>query len=202
MNPAEFDDLALLWAQDPAPEEARLVERLARRASWQGTLLQHIDKGIAIAVAGGIAVIVLREGSSAAALSGVLLVLGLAWTTWKRHMLWKLESDIGAADRELMLADAARRTELRLKRTNASLLLIVPMFLLAGLFVYRLRGSKDLALVEGFNAAPLWYLGWSGFVAALIVYLVLERRRLRAELENIQEISREYGEEAKLDGLR
>jgi hypothetical protein len=201
MNPTEYDEFALLWAQEPPVEEVRLVERLARRASWQGLLLQHVDKGVAIAVAGGIAVMVLRDGSGAAALSGALLVLGLAWTTWKRHMLWKVESDIGAADRELMLADAARRTELRLKRTTASLLLILPLFLLAALFVYRLEGSQEIALVEGFLAAPLWYLGWSGFVAALIVYLFLERRRLRLELDNIHQIGREYGEEARLDGL-
>jgi hypothetical protein len=198
----EADELALLWAEVAEPEEERLVETLARRASWRGRLLQYADLGGAIALAGGVAVVVLKEGGELTAVSGLLLILALAWQTWKRSTLWDVELS-AAGNRELFLADAEKAAAARLKRTELSILLLLPVSLAAMWFALALFGGADSfagALGEAMARSRQTAI-FIGIVAALFAHLFIARGRLRAELRRIAELARLYGEAARLDRL-
>lgn len=204
MSRIEVDELAALWADAADPREEQLAESLAVLASRRGVLLRWADLGGALAIAGGIAVLTLREGGNSTALSAMLVLMAVAWSTWKRQTLRDLELGLGASGGESLLSEAARSARLRLKRTNVSLVLVLPAFLAALLFGYRLRGSPP-ASFEGSVALvladPAWYLGWFGFVAALMIYLARSRKRLLREIAGIAELTGQYGEEARLDSL-
>lgn len=202
MSHIEADELALLWAEVAEPEEERLVETLARRASWRGRLLQYADLGGAIALAGGVAVVVLKEGGELTAVSGLLLILALAWQTWKRSTLWDVE--LGAAgNRELFLADAERAALARLKRTELSMIVLLPVSLAAMWFALALFGDADgfAGAIGEAIARPRQTTLFIAIVAALFAHLFIARRRLRAELRRIAELAGLYGEASRLDRL-
>jgi hypothetical protein len=201
MNETEFDDLARLWAQDPDPSEIRHVERLARRASRRARLIQYADIGGGIAIAGGVAVLMLREGVRTTGISGLLLFAGLAWMTWKRNILWEAELD-PAADRETFVNASARSAKARLRRTNIGAVSVLPLALLGLWFGHRYRHPEIDSLGDALAAALGRPVETSLLVAALAglqLYALVARRRAASEVRSLEELAVHYRNERLLD---
>lgn len=201
MNETESDELARLWAQDPESAEVQIIERAARRVGWRARLIRYADVGGAIALAGGIAVLVLREGGQMTAISGIILVFGLAWMTWKRNALWEAELD-PAADRETFLQASARSAKARLRRANLSAVFVLPSAILALWFGFRYGHPENDGVGAAVDFALARPVETSLLVAAVIgiqLYALWARRRVAAEIRSIEELARQYGDEVLLD---
>jgi hypothetical protein len=202
MIDTDMDDLALLWREESPAEDDRLVQTLARRVGWRARLLRHADRGAALILAAGVALLVLTKGGQATAASGLLIVLAVGWSTWKRHALWDVELSIGAPTSEAFLADAARSTAARLKRTQFGIYSLIPALFLGGLFGARLKHPEIDSLGE------LWAyvtgdFGWTATFAAiaavLMAHLFYTRNALRRELRRIEGLVSEYREEGSFE---
>ena len=199
----EMNDLALLWTQEAVPEgEERLVQELARTVGWRGRVIRYADYAAALAIGGAVALIVLLKGTGTTAASGLMIVLVLAWLTAKRQALWELERTMDGAGREALLANAARITSARLKRTNLSLAAIVPAFVIAMWFGYGMA-NPELDTVQEMVAVVIRRAERTAlqfaFLAALVGYLVHARAALRRELRNIEDLGLAYREEASFE---
>lgn len=201
----EMDELALLWTQEGAPEEEQeqqLVRRLAERVGWRARLFRYADFGAAIAIAGGIALLVLMDGAGATGLSALLLVGAIGWTSWKRQALWDAEMSVGIGGGESMLDAARKSSEARLRRTNVSLIALLPAFALSLWFGFGLYepNMDSLSELSAYMRADLerTILAFGG-VALLFGWLLHSRRRLLRELRRIEAVREEYREEARLD---
>ncbi|HEX8667103.1 MAG TPA: hypothetical protein VF727_01865 [Allosphingosinicella sp.] len=198
MIEAEMDDLALLWREETPGEDEQLVQTLARRVGWRARLLRHADRGAAIVIAAGVALLVLTEGGQATAASGLLVVLAVGWATWKRHALWDVELSLAAPTSEAFLAEAARSTTARLKRTGIALLSLGPAVLLALLFGARLKHPDidTLAEVWAFAVGDVARTGtFLAIIGFLFAHLIYSRKALRRELRQIEALASEYREE-------
>ncbi|HEY0113087.1 MAG TPA: hypothetical protein VGB59_08025 [Allosphingosinicella sp.] len=197
----EIDDFTLLWTEEVGSEEEQIVRKLAGRIGLRAQLLRYADYGIALAVSGGIALLVLTDGSGATALSALLLVLAMGWSTWKRQALWEVEMNVAAAGGEALLEKAEASGRARLKRTNVSLSALMPAFLLSLWFGARLYHPEldSLAELQAYlRGVPVRAFAGAGIVLiGLFAFLLRSRRSIAGELQRIGELRDEYRLESR-----
>ena len=203
MNNAEFDDLARsLWQEEPSEEEQRAFRQLARRASLRARLLRHADLAFAAMLSLAILIALIFNPEPATAAIGILVVIALCWSSWKRHLLGRMPADGGSPDRGELLRAAVLTASASLRRSTIGLIAMLPCLLLGALLghSYRSEGRLD-GFLGAFSAAVLQPSGGGIALVAILSFAVLIRGnwRLRRELRRLEILQDEYGREAERD---
>jgi hypothetical protein len=156
---SDMEDWAALWAEEPSREEQHELARVARRASWRGTLIEYADLGFAICIALCILGAIALQPQPATLAIGLLSAGGLFWSSKKRHMLRQATLLAEARDRVVLLEHEIARTSAEHKRAAIGMW-ATPLVILSGaMLAYLLTHSGSLAgfgasLVESMTKVP------------------------------------------------
>jgi hypothetical protein len=202
----DLDDLAALWAEEPAADEQAELVGLAQRVSRRATLFHYWDIGLGVAIAAGVLLAILLQPAPVTIAIGLVAAGGLLWSTWKRHLLKKqIELLLEVNERSHLLDAQIRRVTTDLHRARLSLFAMPPAIVLFGMLTHSLNRGGSLAgigqaVVEKFMEG----LVGPAVVAAMLTLIVQQAqiaRRLRRELIRLEVLRGQYREEAQLDGL-
>ncbi len=202
----DLDDLASLWAEEPAREERAELAQLARRVSWRATFLHYWDVGLGVAIALGVLLAVLSRPAPVTLAIGLVAAGALLWSTWKRHLLKKHVAHLlDVSERTHLLDLEIRRATTDLHRALVGLFASPLAILLFGMLTHSFRHEGSL-LGLGQAVAGKLTDGFVGpAVAAAMLTLIVQQvqivRRLRSELRRLAALSGEYCREAQLDKM-
>ena len=202
---SDMEDWAALWAEEPSREEQHELARVARRASWRGTLIEYADLGFAICIALCILGAIALQPQPATLAIGLLSAGGLFWSSKKRHMLRQATLLAEARDRVVLLEHEIARTSAEHKRAAIGMW-ATPLVILSGaMLAYLLTHSGSLAgfgasLVESMTEVPVGPAITAG-ILALIYQQVLLAQQLKRGLGELRSLQGAYREEARLDGF-
>lgn len=202
----DFDDLAALWAEEPAAEEQAELVGLAQRVSWRAMLLQYWDVGLGVAIAFGAVLAVLLQPAPVTLAIGLVAAGGLFWSTWKRHLLKKqVALLLGVSERTHLLDVEIRRVTTDLHRAVVGLFATPAAITLFAVLTYSLDHGGSLAgLGQAMTEKLSGSLAGPAVVAAMLTLMIQQVqivRRLRRELRRLQIVSGEYRDEAQLDRM-
>lgn len=200
MSPSDFDDLAELWTQEPAAEERRAFESLARTVSRRARLLYYAELGIAFFLVIGVLIALFLDRNPATAALVVLVVAAIGWSSWRRFHVQRVALLVDSRDRQSLLAGAVKSAEGRLRHSTLGLVLLVPSFLLG----FALRGTivTDFEFVMRTLERSLREpAGLVGIVAItlLLAHFIRQNIHLRRELKQLRALQAEFREEEALE---
>lgn len=202
MNRPDFDEFAALWHDASDPDEQERIGALARSARRRGRLLAYADVATGgLLVLGVVLGFVMQPGPATAIIAGLLIAATL-WANWKRRALRQMTSTLGSSDRGSYLEIATRNANANLRRLLLSLYLVPIFALMAILFKLSLRqGGK---LEHPLEALGQWAISTRGIfgligIAVIIALLLRSRRKVKAELRRLENLGRDYRDEAALD---
>jgi hypothetical protein len=196
----DFADLESLWRQEPDPEEQRIFRSLARATSRRAKLLQYGEILLALfLVAGVLATLFLAPRPATVALA-ILLAASLGWSSWKRHNLAQVAMMLDRSSREAFVASAVQSARARLRRSNLGLALILPGFFL-GIAWKTVLSTGGLERLADLGRSLMQPNGLAALALILIVlvYFGYANLRLRREFRRLEELQREYRDEAERD---
>lgn len=201
MNDPELQEFADLWQQPDASEQAEF-EALARKARQRGRLLGYGDIVLAVLVIGGTASL-LAERSTVTIVAAIFLLVGTLWLNWKRRQLRQMASTLDTQDRASFIESSLRNAKANLRRVTISFALVPPFVLLV--VVLKLSGRGQVGTTGILSGLLEWAQSPRGIialglVALLAAYVVRSRRRLRAEMRQLESLRAAYEEEAEHDG--
>lgn len=202
MSPSDFDEIARLWQQEPSPDEERAFQQMARKASGRARWLDRAETGLAILLVAAVLIALFLAPEPATIAVGILTVVAISWSSWKRHMLGQVDAMVVDGDRRSFIDAAVAQVAASLRRSTFGLWLLLPGILLGAL----LRHSYDREGFDGFGEALLsaaadWPIGPAVVAAMILSFALLVRSnlRLRGELKRLRNLRDEYRREAKLD---
>jgi len=202
---ADFDDLAQLWREEPSAEEQRVLEVLARRASWEGRAVQHFDHALTLSIIIAVFLALLTSPTPATFGTGLLLAGAILWSSWKNHQLRQVALLVDTSNREALLESAWRATRARLRRSRLGMLLLVPGYLLGALAAYSyLNGNLEGFLTKmASHLSPTTRNGVLTYIllGGLLACLIRTHLKVAREVRNIAALQERYRAEAHMDLL-
>lgn len=202
MSAPDIDELARLWRQEPGPEEQAAFAAIARSTGRRAWMLDRFESATTILLALAILGYLVRYGNPTAVVIGLIIIVGIVWSTIRRHELMRRARAAVQGSPEKMLEEGVRTLGCTLRRHTIGTALLLPGFILGALLKYSLFTGGALA---GFVPAIVEALGHIngrisfGIVFAALLYLLRANHRLRRELRRMTELRAEYLEEARLD---
>jgi len=192
----ELEQLAELWNEPDANAED--IDALARRARRDAWLMGWADTAMAVIIVGSLALGAMMKPSMSVAAGAFVTIIMTLWINWKRRNFRQITRTLATANRTDFLESSIRLARTGLRRATFSLITFPACILAALLYRVSTRGEIDHPAI----AIARWATSLRGMVAlallaALIIWMVRSRRRQRNELRRLEEIRRDYAEEAE-----
>ncbi|TFI59225.1 hypothetical protein E2493_05095 [Sphingomonas parva] len=193
----DLEKLAELW-NEPDASTAEDVDALARRARREARLMGWADTALAVIIVGSLVLGAMMKPSLPVAAGALLTIVMTLWLNWKRRNFRQINRTLAAATRTDFLESSIRLARTRLRRATFSLITFPPAILAALLYRVSTKGEIDhpvIAIVKW--AASLRGMVALGLLVLLFLWMLRSRRRQRDELRRLEEIHRDYAEEAE-----
>ncbi|MEA3009534.1 MAG: hypothetical protein QOJ91_1226 [Sphingomonadales bacterium] len=201
MREPGFEDLANLW-QDPEDGNRELFEALARRARRKGRLLGYADFVLFLLIVLGIVPSLFMAPNAVTVTVAILLLVATLWLNWTRRRLRHKAFALNTSETAAFLEGSVANAKANLRRVNLSLMLMPPMVVMALIFKVsqRSRGGIE-TLPQGILEWASVPRAWAGLtvVAVLLLLTFHSRRRLRAELAQLEKLRLDYEREKRRD---
>ena len=194
MREPGFEEFADLW-QESGDSDRAALEALARKARRQARLLGYADAALLVLICGGTLITMLMSPQPATIAAAILIIFLITWLTWRRRRLRQMATTLDTNSRDAFLESSIRIANANLRRVNLSLGFL-PFAILAGLvarFVFQGGGHLEHPLAS----AAEWGTSPKGMIALTIFVLLFvrtnrSRKRLRAELQRLEQLRRDY----------
>lgn len=194
--PSEFDEFASLWRQEPTAEERRAFAEMAERSRRRALLVDRAELGLAGLLVLAILGVLVLSPEPATAVVGFIAVVGLSWSSWKRHILHQTSAASAGGTPENYVGQQIVAARAVLARTRLGLLFFWPFVLIGLLFGQSIREDGDLRgfvdqLVERVTDVPT---GPILTITLLLLYgmIIRSHRRLQAELVQLNLLQQDY----------
>ncbi len=201
MREPGFDDLAALW-QDSEVGDREAFEALARRARRRGRLLGYADLAFVLVLVGGLLPSVFMAPNRITIAMAVVMLVATFWLSWTRRRLRQMTTTLNAGDSLAFLQGSIVNARTNLRRVNLSLALMPPFVAMAIVFKgsQHSRGGIE-TLPQGVVEWASRPTAWAGLAVVFLMILALfrSRRRLRAELGQLESLRLDYQEEERRD---
>lgn len=204
--PDDLDEFALLWREEPSPEESRALRQLAERTARRARLLDHVEIATSAVLVIGTLVALLIARGPVTIVTALILLLVLLWSTRKRHLLRQVAIIISSGDGGSLVEKEIVKTTADLRRMKIGLFLFPPALLLGHLLVSSLL--REGSVTEHFEKLVTQVTeGRAELVLLLVLCSVLIGYQLRAifrlqtELRRLNLIRAQYQEETRLEDL-
>lgn len=202
----DLDDLAFLWAEEPTAGEREALEAIARRVSFRDALLDYADPAIAALITAGVLAALLLQPAPVTVAVGLVAAAALLWSSWKRYQLKRqIIASLEISNRCDLLERQIGRVRGSLHHAQLGLVAAPPVFLLFAMLTHSIYQDGSLA---GFGPAVIGAVTdvpVGPAIAAALLTLVVQQvrtvRQLRFELQRLQALAGEYGEEMRLDRI-
>lgn len=202
MNDKEFDEFSRLWLEEGDPAETAEFADLARRTEVRARMLRFADYGLAALVIAAVGLAFSSDTAPATILFGLMLGAAVVWGTWKRRILHQ-SALLQVSDREAMLDAARARCRVELRQSQWGMLLFPLSIFLAALMQFSARTGGAMGPIV--NAVALGIESERALLLQLLflilaeVYFVYRARRLRGELQRLDELRDQYRDESRRD---
>jgi hypothetical protein len=199
----DFQGLAELWREGEDDKRGDTLVALSKTAIRRARRQEWIEIAIAVLLAAGVLVVVLRRGELPQMVVGALIIALLIWSSRKRYRLRRMEWLTLSGDRTTFLLASIARVRARMQRSWWSTVLLMPAVLLGTVFARAARDAGngaplvDRLLIEGSSFGTL-AAGLSG-IAVMLAYLLYQLRRQRAQLARLNDMFESYRREAAQD---
>lgn len=205
MSSADFDDFALLWQEEPTAAEKREFRGLADKAVRRAQLLEYGELGLGLVLIVAVLIAIFMAPAPATIAIGALSIGALTWSSWKRHLLSQVALMMDTSDRRALVGREIVRAKAKLRRSAIGLWLFFPGLASGAALTYILRDGSSIRSPA--DAVVQTAMRWPEGPAVLFMLLALfwsivrNHLRLKSELANLQGLSEDYREEARLDAV-
>lgn len=201
MTDAELERLALLWRRaDPA--ERAMFEQVARRARLRARLIGYGDFVLFVVIFILLSVVVLRHWSLTSVATAIAILAVITWLNWRRRLYREQARTIDTSDRGRFLDTSITGARARLRALLLGLYLTLPLMLLTILFL--ISAEEGIGLDAAMAHVPGRLQSRRGVIFVLcfllpVLWVIPVRKRVKAEIERLELLKRDYEEERRLD---
>jgi hypothetical protein len=201
MTDPDLKDLAELWQQPDAAAKEQF-QAAARKVRRQARFLGYTDFALGAVIVLGMILGFVLEPQPLSAVIAMLVIVATLWFSWKRWTLRQMSRTLDTSDRQAFIASSIRNTNATLRRLTLSLYFFPVLALLA--VISKLSSRQGGHLAHPLDTLANWAVSPRGLiviavVAIIVAFLVRARRKCRAELYQLEALSLDYHEEARLD---
>jgi len=201
MTDPELERLALLWRRTDPAEQA-MFEKVARRARLRARLIGYGDLVLFVVIFILLSVVVLRHWSPTSVAMALAILAVITWFNWRRRLYREQARTIDTSERQSFLDTSITSARARLRALLLGLYLTLPLMLLTILFL--ISAEEGISLDAAMAHLPGRLQSRRGLVFLLcfllpVIWAIPVRRRIKAEIERLESLKRDYEEEGRLD---
>lgn len=201
MNDAELERLASLWRQaDPA--EQAMFEKVARKARLKARLIGYGDSAMFAVLLIVLPLVVIRHWSVTSFTICLVILAIIVWGNWRRRLYREQSARIDTSRREAFLDSSIEGARARLRTVLFGLYMAIPLLLLTMLLL--ISSKLGVGLGPAIARLPETLASKRGLIVASffllpLIWSILARRRVAAEIERLEALKRDYEAEGRLD---
>jgi hypothetical protein len=194
----DLERLGELWRGDPQPEAIEELRRAAAAAKRRGPVKTMLDYALAVVMAAAVLFIIAVDRQVDTAFVGAVALLMLIFGQLRQRRFRRLELESLSGDTSSMIDQSIERVEATFKHASQGLLLLPPAITL-GIVLGFVSDDATRPFFSRLGDNPLSALLLAAimFIAlpAMVVHLILTKRRSRRELERLHALREAYRKE-------
>jgi hypothetical protein len=195
--PQGFSEYAALWREQIDPEELAELQSVAtkikRTAGWRWL----VDYVLALIAAGMVCMAIWRyPGPALFELFLALLLPPAFWHVWKRHQITRASRAIAVDDPRRFFEAAIENVRAEINLSTLSAWMGLPVFVVVCALTVATRGFDHMymAVRDIFTLASVKTTVFTAVVILVLLLLLRDNLRLRAQLRRLEAMRREWEE--------